>query len=90
MPLDVANSDPAASLARAGAPEQEFEILPAMIEAGEDVVLSEIGGADLGGYFSARDLAGKVYLAMVAAAALTPAGPQKQNPKEPERNLRTT
>lgn len=45
----------------------EIEITPEMIEAGEDVILCELGGADLGGFFSAPDLARKVYLAMRAA-----------------------
>jgi hypothetical protein len=38
-----------------------------MIEAGEDVIRGRIGDADVGGYFSASDLAIKVYEAMVAA-----------------------
>lgn len=51
-----------------GQPEKsssnEIEITPAMIDAGEDAILSEVGGADLGGYFSARELACQVYRAM--------------------------
>jgi hypothetical protein len=35
-----------------------------MIEVGERVILEELGGADLGGLFSAPELAEKVYLAM--------------------------
>jgi outer membrane lipoprotein SlyB len=42
-------------------------VTPEMVEAGEDAVLGEIGGADLGGYFSASDLAIKVFRAMAAA-----------------------
>lgn len=42
----------------------EIEVTDEMIEAGEDVILSEVGGADLGGFFSAADLAKSVYLAM--------------------------
>jgi hypothetical protein len=39
-------------------------ITPAMIEAGVDAVLGQIGGYELDGLFSARDLALKVFLAM--------------------------
>jgi hypothetical protein len=39
-----------------------------MIEAGEAIILGEVGGADLGGFFSARDLAKSVYEAMRHAA----------------------
>jgi hypothetical protein len=50
-------------------PEQngEIEITEEMIEAGEHVILCEVGGAELGGYFSAGDLAKRVYLAMRGA-----------------------
>jgi hypothetical protein len=40
------------------------------LEAGEVAVLEEIGGADCGGHFSARDLARKVYVAMERARQL--------------------
>jgi hypothetical protein len=43
---------------------EEIGVTPEMIEAEEDVTLSEIGGADLGGLFSASDLASRVYRAM--------------------------
>lgn len=43
------------------------EITPAMIEAGEDVILGVVGGADLGGLFSASDLAERVFSAMSRA-----------------------
>ena len=46
----------------------DVEITPEMIEAGEHVILGEVGGADLGGYFSARDLAVEVFLAMTRTA----------------------
>jgi len=46
---------------------EETEITPEMIDDGEDVILCEVGGADLGGYFSARDLAERVYRAMDSA-----------------------
>lgn len=46
----------------------EIEITPEMIEAGEEAVLSQVGGADLGGFFSAAALAKKVYLAMAAVS----------------------
>jgi hypothetical protein len=41
-------------------------LTPQMVEAGEEVILEEVGGADLGGLFSAAGLAVKVYLAMCA------------------------
>jgi basic membrane lipoprotein Med (substrate-binding protein (PBP1-ABC) superfamily) len=40
------------------------EITPEMIAAGEDVILQVVGGADLGGFFSASELAKSVYQAM--------------------------
>ena len=42
----------------------EFEITPEMIDAGEQAILERVGGRDLGGYFSARQLAVEVYRAM--------------------------
>jgi hypothetical protein len=42
------------------------EITIEMICAGEDVILCEVGGAELGGLFSAADLAERVYRAMCA------------------------
>src|SRR5262249_49387993 len=42
----------------------DFEITPQMIEAGAEAILSQIGGADLGGFFSAPELAVLVYQAM--------------------------
>jgi hypothetical protein len=42
----------------------EIEITPEMIEAGEEAILEVVGGADLGGLFSASDLAEKVFWAM--------------------------
>lgn len=41
---------------------------PEMLDAGEHAVLCEVGGGDLGGYFSARDLAAEVYRVMRRAA----------------------
>ena len=38
-----------------------------MIEIGADVILAEVGGAELGGMFSAPELARRVYLAMASA-----------------------
>ena len=43
---------------------EEIEITAEMIEAGVEVILCEIGGADLGGLFDASDLASRVYQAM--------------------------
>ena len=45
-------------------PADEIEVTPEMIEAGEYAILSEIGGVQIGGLFSARDLAASVYRAM--------------------------
>jgi hypothetical protein len=42
----------------------EIEITPEMVEAGESVILGVVGGADLGGFFSAADLAREVFEAM--------------------------
>jgi hypothetical protein len=47
--------------------KNEIEVTQEMMEAGEEAVLQEVGGAGLGGYFSATDLAVKVYRAMQAA-----------------------
>jgi hypothetical protein len=44
--------------------QEEIEITPEMIEAGEDVILGVVGQADLGALFSASDLALRVFLAM--------------------------
>ena len=45
-----------------------FEITDQMIDAGEDAILRQIGGAEgLGGYFSARELAVLVFRAMALA-----------------------
>lgn len=46
----------------------EIEITPEMIDAGESVILCEVGGAEgLGGFFSACALASEVYRAMHTA-----------------------
>lgn len=45
--------------------DAELGITNEMIDAGADVILGEVGGADLGGLFSARELAKRVYLAML-------------------------
>lgn len=44
--------------------QDENRPTPAMIEAGAQVILEEVGGADLGGFFSAPDLAARVFAAM--------------------------
>ena len=44
--------------------EDAIEITPEMIEIGADVILGVVGGADLGGFFSAPELAEKVFRAM--------------------------
>jgi hypothetical protein len=46
---------------------EEIEITPEMIEIGANVILCEVGGAELGELFSAPELATRVYLAMVSA-----------------------
>ncbi len=44
--------------------EEEIQITDKMLDAGEAAILGEVGGADLGGSFSARDLASAVWKAM--------------------------
>ena len=62
MPIE---KPPEAESAKAGgSDETEIEVTPEMIGAGAEAILREVGGADLGGFFSARDLAAQVYLAM--------------------------
>ncbi len=55
-------------MSETGAPEEEPEIkiTPKMMEAGADIILGSVGGADLGESFCAPDLAAKVYRAMDA------------------------
>ena len=60
----------------------EIEITPEMIEAGADAVLGFVGGADLGGHFSASEMAIEVYRAMVNAGLSGHDGFHAQNPKE--------
>ena len=64
MGLKVVKSGSPSRDGGSGAPE----ITPAMIDAGEIAILGEVGGADLGGLFSAADLAIKVYQAMSACS----------------------
>ncbi len=64
MTLNVARAAPS----EAGAPEPEIKITPEMIEAGTYEIECATGGADLGGYFSAREWAERVYRAMALAA----------------------
>jgi hypothetical protein len=54
----------------AAKPTREVEITSAMIEAGVVEIWAELGGADLGGHFSAPDLASRIYRAMNAARHL--------------------
>lgn len=49
-------------------PRDEIEVTSEMIEAGEWTILEKVGGADLGGSFSAADLAASVYRAMELAS----------------------
>jgi hypothetical protein len=49
----------------------EVQITREMEEAGENAILGEVGGADLGGHFDARELAAEVYRAMHIAGRLT-------------------
>jgi hypothetical protein len=46
----------------------EIEVTVEMVDAGEEALLADLGGADLGGNFSARELATRVYQAMHDAA----------------------
>jgi hypothetical protein len=65
----MAGIDPASHCERDDSPENcGIEITPEMIEAGEDIILCALGGADLGRLFSADDLAKRVYSAMHRAA----------------------
>ncbi len=50
------------------------EITPGMIDAGERAILREPGVAEVGVYFSARELAEKVYLAMESLRKSSRAG----------------
>ncbi|MEJ2377699.1 MAG: hypothetical protein P8Y71_20690 [Pseudolabrys sp.] len=50
--------------AQPGSPASELEITPAMIDAGGETILVCVGGANLGGYFSAPQLAAQVYRAV--------------------------
>jgi hypothetical protein len=63
----------AAAASIAAAEAAAVEIGEAMVDAGADVILGELGGADLGGHFSAADLARRVYAGM-AEVATGPAG----------------
>ncbi len=45
--------------------KDDIEVTEEMIEAGADVIFSEPGVADFGISFSGRDLAKKVFLAML-------------------------
>ena len=56
---------------------EEIEITPAMVRAGEEAILELVGGADLGGLFSAADLAARVYRAMASAEQATPLSPPR-------------
>lgn len=42
----------------------KIEVSGEMLDAGEDAVLGEVGGADLGGHFDPREFAATVYRAM--------------------------
>jgi hypothetical protein len=65
MPLDIEKAAHSVdSSEMAGTPEQEIEITPEMIEAGEEAIWEELQVPDLGPDFSARDLAIAVWRAM--------------------------
>ena len=53
--------------------EDGIEITPEMIEAAVEIIWGELGGAELGGLFSASDLASSVYLAMERSKREAPA-----------------
>ena len=55
---------------------KKIEITPEMLDAGEHAILCEVGGADLGGLFSAHELARRVYLAMFSLRPQTHSGSQ--------------
>ena len=67
-----------ANVADTEKPEVEIEITPEMIEAGEDVILCEVGGANLGGLFSAPELAARVFRAMDSVRNGVPYLPDQQ------------
>ena len=50
----------------------EIAITPEMIEAGEGIILGELGGLDLPGFLSAREMATQVYQAMRRLAQANP------------------
>jgi hypothetical protein len=66
-------------IANAEAELGEIEVTDAMIAADEDAILRQVGGADLGGYFSARDLAVEVYRAMASLRRSGPIRPDRQS-----------
>jgi len=61
-------------------PPVEIEITPEMIDAGEETIWGVVGDADLGGFFSARDLAISVFRAMATVAQASDLGPKKRVP----------
>lgn len=65
-------------------------ITPAMIDAGEDAILCEVGGADLGGYFSARELACRVYRAMDSLRTTKSSPPSRRTGRAFLPNVRTS
>lgn len=58
--------------------ESEIEVTSEMIEAGEVAIWERLGGYDLGGRFSARQLAEEVYRAMASRRRLVSDAPLVQ------------
>jgi hypothetical protein len=61
-------------------PAEEIEITPAMVEAGIDAIFGVRGVVDGIGFFSARDLAIEVYLAMRRRAIVEPRTTRQGDP----------
>ena len=68
----VPDSERGANLSAFMVNADKIEVTPEMVEAGVDVIWRELGGADLGGQFSADDLVKRVYRAMCNARRATP------------------
>jgi hypothetical protein len=65
-------------------------VTPRMAEAGADVILGEKGVADFGVFFSAPDLAAKVYRAMDTLRASSRNRASRRNPARSKRRRGTT
>lgn len=64
-------------------PSIEIKVTPAMLDVEENVISCELGGCDLGGFFSPRELAEKVFLAMAEICRTAPAPVPEHNRPTP-------